>query len=124
MTELQESQFEKDFETFLDKGFAFISKNDGTISGAIDVLRERTFQKIQASGNPSSVSAFEISQNELVKAGALIPARTEAEHEAPAPFTLTVEEYRSIPTRVIAQKYRNQPEFKAAVDALIAAGKI
>src|SRR5690348_8932191 len=50
--------------------------------------------------------------------------RIESVNVAPRQVVLTVEEYHRIPATVMKQRYNREPEFKAAVDALIASGKI
>jgi len=43
---------------------------------------------------------------------------------ASQPATLIVEQYRSMPSAVVQKRYRQDPTFKAAVDALLASGRL
>jgi hypothetical protein len=120
--ELQESQFEKDFAAFIRRPdwIAYASQP------ALDLLYERTLQRVEANGGYSSVSAFEIVFRQLVQSGEITKLRPvlNLREEPGQAFTLTVEQYRSIPARTIVFKYQRDPAFKAAVDTLVAEGKI
>ena len=43
---------------------------------------------------------------------------------ASQPVTLTVQQFRSMPSAVVQKRYRQEPAFKAAVDALLASGRV
>jgi len=43
---------------------------------------------------------------------------------ASQPVILTVQQYRSMPSAVVQKRYRQEPAFKAAVDALLATGRV
>jgi hypothetical protein len=121
MNEIQEQQFEKDFDQFIQRPewLAYTSQQ------ALALLCERTRQRIEGNGGYSSISAFEISFRQLVESGEIKKLRPVLNiQDEDQPFTLTLAEYRSIPTSTIIRKYQTQPTFKAAVDSLIAQGLI
>lgn len=116
-------QIQNDFDQFLRLMLAVYKTRGGNIKDGLDLIFEKGKQRIAASGI-SSVSAFDLATRQLLQSGELIQVKTEPEHEEAKPFTLTVEEYQSIPASTIVLKYQRQPEFKKAVDSLIARGLI
>jgi hypothetical protein len=78
--------------------------------------------KAASLGGRISLSHFEIAFNLLRASGEIRQLRqpTPAEKE----FSLTAEEYRKLPASQVVRRYRQDPEFKQAVDALVTAGAI
>jgi hypothetical protein len=90
---------------------------------------ERARTRIEAGGGFPSYSALELSAADLI--GGNIVRRQFSptpEEEAAArpvqPITLTASEYRSLPSSVVQRRYRQEPAFKAACDALFASGAV
>src|SRR5690242_9124840 len=85
---------------------------------ATKLLREKA---ASLGGGHISLSHFEI-------AFGLLRDREIKQLRQPKPaekeFTLTAEEYRKLPASQVVRRYRQDPEFKRAVDALVAAGEI
>lgn len=125
MTELQEQQFELDYDKFLQAGFLFTGKNpDGryTVARALELVRYWTkIYMLKNNAGASSQSAFQIVHDALVGEKEIVPLAVEPEPEV---HELTVQEYRSMPVRQIQVKYRRDPVFKAQVERLIADGLI
>jgi hypothetical protein len=78
--------------------------------------------KAASFGGMISISHFIRAFNELRASGAIKPIR--AARPVEQEFTLTAAEYNKIPASTIVRRYRNEPEFKACVDQLIARGEI
>ena len=80
----QEHQFDKDLESFTQRPewFSYFSKP------ALELLIERTHQRIEKNDGYSSVSAFEITFNELVASGGIAKLRAAPDLSEDEPFIL------------------------------------
>jgi hypothetical protein len=76
----------------------------------------------------SGVNSFAVRYQKAAREfGFKIPARPQIEEEqsaAPSGGTLSVEDYRKLPAREVAQRYSRDRLFRMSVDQLIADGKI
>jgi hypothetical protein len=70
-------------------------------------------------GGAPSISHFLRAFSELKASGTIKPIRQAKANVVEEP-ELTVEQYRSMPTRTMIQKYQQDHDFRAAVDSLIA----
>ncbi len=121
----QENQFEQDYDKFIDDGFLFTAKDESGKRSVIEALRllrfyTRSYIEKYNSGC-SSQSAFQIVRDTLASERELVPIASAPEE---MPFTLTVQEYRSIPVRQVQFKWRNDLAFRAAVQHLIDTNQI
>jgi hypothetical protein len=73
-------------------------------------------------GGKISFSHFIVSFNLLRNSGEITQLRQPAPAEKE--FTLSAEEYKRLPASQVVRRYRQDREFKQAVDALVAAGEI
>jgi len=117
----QELDFDRDTEKFVERPewLAYTS------TPALELLIDQTRQRVETNGGYSSISAFEITFNELVQSGQLVKLRNvDLNDDEPKPFILTPEEYRSTPSRTIQLRYKQNPAYRAAVDKLFAEGRV
>lgn len=125
MNELQQEQFDADFDAVIEPGFLFVAKDAAdtwSVVEALEQLRKFTALYIDKySGGRSSRAAFAIVRDSMLVNGDLRPLKGA---EEPEQEPLTVEQYRSMPVRQIQVKYQGDPVFKAGVDSLIARGLI
>jgi hypothetical protein len=90
---------------------------------------ERAITRVEAAGGYPSYAALELSAADLISAKIIRKQfeRTEQEEAASRPvrpIALTVAEYRSLPSAVLQRRYRQEPAFKLACDALFASGQV
>src|SRR5258706_579354 len=120
MNAQQENQFEQDYDKFTEDGFLFTAKDEKRKWSALEALRQlRFYTRIyieKYNSGCSSQSAFQIVRDMLASERELVPIASEPEEK---PFTLTVQEYRSIPVRQVQFKWRNDLAFRVAVQHLI-----
>lgn len=79
-------------------------------------------EKVSSMGGLLSVSHFIIAFHALRDSGAITKLRQPRPPEIE--FTLTAAEYQRTPASTITRRYQAEPEYRAAVDALITAGEI
>jgi hypothetical protein len=95
--------------------------------GHFESLSPINLQRAYWGDDNSGVNTFAVRYNKAASQfGFKLPARPRVEEEQPASLgsTLTVEEYRKLPAREVAQRYSRDPLFRASVDRLIKEGKI
>jgi hypothetical protein len=81
---------------------------------------DRASEIHEVQGGHFAIAHLERSYIELVNEGAIEPFRGNMEDSG----ALTLEQYRSLPAAVVAQKYMRDAKFKAEVNSLIARGLI
>jgi len=122
MNEVQEQQFEKDRDEFVSKLDApILLPNDGSGVGksGLPLLFEYVKQTVEANGGYSSVSVFEVSLAELLKAGELVKLSVPDEPEIPqeiADYIQRVEAGR-VSSFDVERRYRSDEDFRKAWDA-------
>jgi hypothetical protein len=79
--------------------------------------------KVKSMGGLPSISAFILAFNSLRDSGVIAQLRQPKPDEIETP-ELTVEQYRSMPTRTVVLKYQSDKAFKSQVDSLVQRGLI
>lgn len=118
-----EQQFESYMQQFLGRGtFLYEGKDESTgrwsIANALDRLRACTAAYLDKFGQLPSVSSFEIITDLLVEQLDLRPLPVEQAVQAVQEISLTLDEFKRIPSAVAQRRYKLDPAFRNAVDRL------
>ena len=125
MNASQLEQFEKYTDEFLesDEWLPYHSPR------CFQLVVERARERVDAGGGFPSYAALELAVADLIGGNIIRKQFERTEQEEAAlrpvqPISLTVAEYRSLPSSVVQRRYRQEPAFKAACDALFATGQV
>jgi hypothetical protein len=121
----QQEQFEIYCEEFLESEswLPFHSPRN------FQLVVQRARERVEAGGGFPSYAALELAAADLIGGNIIRRHFTQTpEEEAAArpvqPITLTASQYRSLPSSVVQRRYRQEPAFAAACDALFASGQV
>lgn len=125
MNASQLEQFEKFTEEFLESEEWLPYHSPRNFQLVVQRARER----VEAAGGFSSYSAFELAAADLIGGNIIRKQFDRTEQEEAAlrpvqPIPLTVAQYRSLPSSVVQKRYRQEPAFKLACDALFNSGQV
>jgi hypothetical protein len=124
MNEAQNMQFEKDYDDFvsqLDAPILLPDDGSGVGKTGLPLLFEYVKHTVEANGGYSSVSVFQISLAELVKAGELKKLSVQEEPTIPEDVLALIKDAESgkISTYELRRKYTSDRRFRDFYDAYV-----